>query len=207
MFFRNPASRAERNDLDREDQLLESKLSMTSSIFRQPIRQIAYVVEDVREAAARHSALYGSGPFLVGKLPSLSGTYRGKEHVVEMTAALGQWGAMQVEFLQQDSSGPSVLREPNLQGSKKLELHHLACIVDDIESAVAGFEKAGYAVASRLSTGAADIAFIDMLAEEGCFIELASAKAITPVFDLVAQVAVGFDGQNTVREWDFNPPS
>lgn len=181
---------------------------MTSSIFGQPIRQIAYVVEDVREAAARHSALYGSGPFLVGQLPLLSGTYRGQEHTVVMTAALGQWGAMQVEFLQQESSGPSVLRELDLQRSKKKSVfHHLACLIDDVESAVAYFEKAGYAVASRLSTGAAEVAFIDMLAEEGCFIELASAKAIAPVFDLVAQMAVGFDGQNPVREWDFNPPS
>lgn len=180
---------------------------MTSSIFGQPIRQIAYVVEDVREAAARHSALYGSGPFLVGKLPSLSGTYRGQQSVVEITAALGQWGAMQVEFLRQDNSGPSVLRELDRQGGEKQELHHLACIVDDIESAVAGFEKAGYAVASRLSTGAGEIVFIDMLAQEGYFIELGSAKLITPVFELVAQMAVGFDGQNPVREWDFNPPS
>lgn len=44
---------------------------MTSLLQSAAIRQIAYFVPDVREAALRHATLYGSGPFFV-KMPHFS---------------------------------------------------------------------------------------------------------------------------------------
>lgn len=178
---------------------------MYSRLLGQPVRQIAYVVEDVRRAAARHSALYGSGPFLVGKLPALPTIHRGQEQIMDVTAAFGQWGGVQVEFLQQNNDGPSVLRELLVEGRTKLDIHHLAFLLDDVESVVSGFKEAGYTEAARIFTGSEDIVYIDMLEEEGCFLELASAGLMSGLFNLVAQMAEGFDGQEPVREWDFNP--
>ena len=45
-----------------------------------PIRQIAYFVPDVRVAAARHAALFGSGPYFVAEhIPLRKALYRGRE--------------------------------------------------------------------------------------------------------------------------------
>lgn len=170
-------------------------------LLGQPIRQIAYATNDVRKAAARHSALYGSGPFLIRKPPPLRSVHRGKEGVLELTVAFGQWGAMQVEFMQQDNSGPSVLRELHPEGSGKTVLHHFASIVDDLDSAVDALARAGYGEASRLATLAGDAVFIDMLAEDGYFFELyESTPLVVDFYDAVAKAATGFDGRDPVRE-------
>jgi len=39
--------------------------------FKWPVKQIAYLVNDVREAALRHSAHFGSGPFFVIDYPPI----------------------------------------------------------------------------------------------------------------------------------------
>jgi hypothetical protein len=173
-------------------------------LLAQPIRQVAYATTDVRKAAARHSALYGSGPFLVTKLPPLPSVHRGKEGILEMTVAFGQWGAMQVEFMQQDNTGPSVVRDLYPEGSRDTVLHHLCCIVDDLDTAIDGFARAGYAEVSRLITSAGDAVFIDTLANEGHFIELyQSTPTVVAMYDTVANAALGFDGSNAVRESGF----
>lgn len=175
-------------------------------LLRQPIRQIAYVVPDVREAAARHSALYGSGPFIVGRLPEIPTIHRGDEGILEMTAGFGQWGSMQVEFLQQHGSAPSILRE-NLNHESKMSLHHFACIVDDIDDAVEELKKSGKQEVSRIFTSPNPIVFIDTVQEHGCFLELLSGSAVTTMYDFVAELAADFDGRNPVREWDFTQPN
>jgi len=173
-------------------------------LLAQPIRQVAYATTDVRKAAAHHSALYGSGPFLVTKLPPLPSVHRGKKGTLEVTVAFGQWGSMQVEFIQQDGGGPSVVRDLYPENSRGTVLHHFCCIVDDLDSAIDGFVRAGHAEVSRVIISAGDAVFIDMLASEGHFIELyRSTPAILAMYDTVAKAAVGFDGRDAVREWDF----
>lgn len=169
-----------------------------------PIRQIAYVVSDVRQAAARHSAMYGSGPYLVGSLPTLDTVHRGKPQPLEMTMAFGQWGTMQVEFLQQTNDAPSVLREIPGNGERDI-LHHYCCIVDDVDASAAAFVQAGYAEASRISVGTGSIVFIDTLNDHGCFIELVAGSEMAAMYDMVANLAKGFDGTDPVREFTFAP--
>jgi hypothetical protein len=173
-------------------------------LLGQPIRQIAYVVKDVREAAKRHSALYGSGPFLVNKTPAMKSIHRGQAGVLELNVAFGQWGTMQVEFMHQINSGPSVLHDLFPEGSGKTGLHHFACIVDDLEGTVDAFKRAGHKEAGRLDTVAGDTVFIDRLADEGYFIELyGSCPMLTGMYETIAKAAVGFDGREPVHDWDF----
>lgn len=174
------------------------------ALFGQPIRQIAYAVDDVRAAARRHSEIYGSGPFLVKRTALMRATHRGRDAELQLEVAYGQWGAMQVEFMRQISPGPSVIRDLYPEGSGRTGLHHFACIVDDIELATAEFVSAGYSEAGRLYTGVGDIVFIDRTADEGCFIELyAVSPAVTAMYDTVARAAAGFDGRDPVVEWDI----
>ena len=64
---------------------------MSQRTFRKyPVRQVAYYVPDVREAAKAHSANFGSGPFFVAEhIPISLCRYRGKPGVFDHTSAYG----------------------------------------------------------------------------------------------------------------------
>ena len=175
-------------------------------LLNQPVRQIAYYVNDVREAARRHTARHGSGPFFVVDFPPQTVSYRGQQVPFNITCAFGQWGAMQVELLQQNDDGPSVLHELYPAGSGKTGIHHMAIIVDSLEQAVATFTEAGYGEAARMTSDAMNLTavFIDTVADYGHFIELYEPKpAITMLYGMVANAAVGFDGHDPVRPLKF----
>jgi len=109
---------------------------------------------------------------------------------------------MQVELLQQNDDGPSVLHEMYPAGTGKTGIHHMAIIVDNLDVAIAEFAKAGYPEAARMSSEAMQITavFIDTRSAYGHFIELYEAKpAITMLYDLVANSAKDFDGSDPVR--------
>lgn len=175
-------------------------------LLNQPIRQIAYYVEDVNEAARRHSALYGSGPFFVLDIPEMDVTYRGKKQPFEHTTAVGQWGNIQVEFLQQDGDEPSILRELYPAGCGRTGLHHVALFVDDINDAVAQMEKAGFPEVCRSGPKGTDTfaVFVDTVQQFGHFVELYEPKpALAALYEMVAKAATGFAGSDPVRSLKF----
>lgn len=171
-------------------------------LLGQPIRQIAYYVNDVVEAATRHSALYGSGPFFIIDYPLLVVTHRGRQVSFNHTAAVGQWGAMQVELLQQKDNAPSILHDLFPAGSGKTGLHHVAMFVDNLEDAVAGFAKAGFPEVMRATPAGMDVTavFVDTVAVYGHFVELYETKPVLAgLYEMVAAAAVRFDGRDPVR--------
>ncbi len=169
-------------------------------LIDQPVRQIAYYVHDVKEAAKRHMALYGSGPFFLMEAPPLPARYRGKDMPFHHTTAFGQWGTMQVELLRQNDDLPSVLHDLYPVGSGRSGIHHAAIIVDDLEEAIANFAKAGYSEAMRVTPPGITAVFIDTVRTLGHFIELYEpTPAISGIYDMVAKAAIGFDGSDPIR--------
>lgn len=172
-------------------------------LFGQPIRQIAYYVEDVREAAKAHSALFGSGPFFILQIPPLDVVYRGEAVPYDQTAAVGQWGAMQVELLQENlDDGPSILHELYPKGSGRTGIHHVAMFVDDLEQSVAQFAAAGFPEVMRAKPRGTDMCavFLDAIATHGHFIELYEpAPPLAALYEMVAKAAEDFDGSDPVR--------
>jgi hypothetical protein len=167
-----------------------------------PIRQIAYYVEDVEAAARRHSALFGSGPFLEFDPFELEAVHRGVQVAFETKAVFGQWGALQVELLQQDDLGPSVLRDLYPLGSGRGGIHHMAMFVDDLALAVDRFAKAGHAEVMRVSSRAFGVSavFVDTCDVLGHYIELYEpVAALRQLYATVAAAAEGFDGDEPVR--------
>ncbi|MFD2580079.1 hypothetical protein ACFSTD_18995 [Novosphingobium colocasiae] len=70
--------------------------------------QIAYFVPDVHAAALRHHQMFGSGPYYVLDEVSLPFCeYRGEPARWSISSAFGQWGDIQVEFMQQNDALPS----------------------------------------------------------------------------------------------------
>lgn len=185
--------------------MFDARLPTPPLLLGQPIRQLGYFVPDVEAAARRHSALFGSGPFLVHHGLQPLSTHRGHSRPCKVSVALGQWGDQMVEFVQQDSPGPSVFRDIFPEGSGGYGLHHVAIIVNELEGGVAALEAAGLPIAGRLRSGdgtdqAYDAVFADASAALGHMIELyAAVPPVLSIYGLVAAAAEGYDGSDPLR--------
>jgi hypothetical protein len=169
-----------------------------------PIRQIAYVVNDVRAAALAHHRLFGSGPYFVAEhIPLKTALHRGTPAPFDHSSAYGQWGAVMIEFVQQNNDGPSAVRDMFAPGEEGM--HHVALFVDDIQAARADFVANGMAEAlyAEMSDGFA-FAMMDATATLGHMVELYEpAAALTGFYDFVRESAVGWDGSDPVRDIAF----
>lgn len=169
-----------------------------------PVRQIAYFVRDVRAAAVRHAALFGSGPFFVAEhIPLRRADHRGVPGTLDHSSAYGQWGEVMIEFVQQNDAGPSVFRDLYPDGGEGM--HHVALIVPDLTAARARFAADGLEVAlhAEMMDGFTFL-MIDAVERFGHFIELYEATpTLTGFYDLVRDASDGFDGQAPIREIVF----
>lgn len=173
-------------------------------LIDQPIRQIAYFVDDIQRAAERHHQLFGSGPFFHMEEIQQTVTYRGKESEYRHSAAFGQWGAMQIELMQSISGGPNILYELYPEGSGTYGLHHVALIARDLEATVAEFGAAGYPEALRAYMPEMDmtVVHVDTLERYGHFVEVYSnAQSILDFYDMVEAAAKDFDGKDLIRKF------
>lgn len=154
-----------------------------------PARQIAYFVEDVRAAAVRHRALFGSGPYFVAdRIPLHDCRHRGEPAELDHGSAYGQWGELMIEFVQQNNAGPSAFRDMYPAGSGREGLHHVALFVDDVDAAIARYAAQGYPCALRARTGTGLVfAMIDTVAAYGHMLELYSPTA--GLIDFYAMIA------------------
>ena len=139
---------------------------------RLKICQIAYFVDDVREAVPKMHQTFGAGPFLVSDNIQLAwAELRGIAGNFVHTSAYGQWGDVMMELVQQDSEGPSPFRdmfEPGQQG-----IHHVAVMVDSMKEAYEHFASQGFDVAAKAeTTSGVEFAFIDTVEKFGHMIEI-----------------------------------
>ncbi|HET8612933.1 MAG TPA: VOC family protein [Sphingomonas sp.] len=169
-----------------------------------PIRQIAYYVPDVRAAAARHSALFGSGPYFVAEhIPLRRVLHRGREAALDHSSAYGQWGGVMIEFVQQNDPGPSVFRDMFADGEEGL--HHVALIVDDLAAARDRFGREGLEVAlhAEMMDGFTFL-MIDAVSRYGHMIELyEGVPALTGFYDMVREASLDFGGRDPIRDISF----
>lgn len=171
-------------------------------IFDKPYRQIAYFVPDVRVAALEHHRTYGSGPFYVAEnvqLPFCQ--YRGRDWSWKMTSAFGQWGEVQVEFMQQDDDRASMLHDLFPAGSGRYGVHHLAFIVDDLWQTTEALLAQGHSLAlhARMANGI-EATLVDTSRVNGHMIELYEpTPPLLELYRFIAEQAVGFDGSDPVR--------
>lgn len=172
---------------------------LSAKALGQPIRQIAYFVDNAEQAARQHHQLFGSGPFfLVEHIPLSVCLHRGQPAQLDHTSAYGQWGGIMVEFCQQNNPGPSVFHDhPGGCGA----LHHVAVMVEDLAAAMQQYEQAGHATAlyAEAVNGPA-YAMMDCLVGLGHFVELYEAsEQLVGFYELVRAVAQDWDGSEVIR--------
>ena len=170
-----------------------------------PIRQVAYFVPDVRAAAERHAALFGSGPYFVADhIPLRRSLHRGREVPLDHSSAYGQWGEVMIEFVQQNNDAPSAFRDMYPEGPGGI--HHVALFVDDLDAALRGYNDAGFETAlyAEMNSGFA-FAMADAFAAYGHMIELyMPTPELTDFYDMVRQAAQDFDGRDLIRTISFS---
>lgn len=164
-----------------------------------PLRQIAYFVEDVEQAALRHSRLFGSGPFfLVENIQLAVCQYRGQPGRLDHSSAYGQWGELMIEFCQQNNPEPSVfLEHPGGTDS----VHHVAIMVEDLPTALEEYARSGHETAlyAEITAGQA-YAMVDCLSSLGHFVELYEpSEMLTGFYALVRDAAQDWNGEQVIR--------
>lgn len=164
------------------------------------IVQVAYVVNDVVEGARHWAERFGAGPFFVRHhIPMHDSVHRGRPAPFDHSNACGQWGPVMVELITDHGTGPSVVRDMYAPGEEGL--HHVACFVDDLDAAVAGYTDLGYEVAGAGNAyGLTPVRYIDTIAERGHLTELyVPTGRLRDFYAMVAGAAEDWDGSDPVR--------
>ena len=168
----------------------------------QPIRQIGYVVEDIRKAAEQHHRMFGSGPFFVGDHSRATVTFEGKEVEFRYSVAFGQCGRVQVELLQAHDDLPSILNRRHPFGSGLYGMHHVAVFADDLDSAIRDLEAAGHPLFFEYRDDDEGIraVMVDTFSSYGHDLELyQKGPFIDRFYNMVEEAAKGFDGKHLIR--------
>ena len=157
-----------------------------------PIRQIAYIVEDL-DAAIRHwTAFAGIGPWTVYKNTSMRGHCRGADTTVKMNVGLSYQGEVQIELIQVTSRTPSPYQDPG--GHSLIGMHHIAWLSHDIDADVARAKQRGMVPAFEASNGVVRVAYMESAAEPGLLLEFIEAAPV--VLESFAS------GVKAAQEWD-----
>lgn len=155
-----------------------------------PVIQVAYHVEDVREAARRWHAMTGIGPFFVqDHVPLVRASSDGVDVVFDQTCAVAQWGEVMLELVQVHSVEPPALL-PYGMG-----LHHLAVLVEDLDATVATLEELGHRIVLDAATPQLRFVFVDPGPELGHLIECyEAAPYVQKLYAAVRRAADHWDG-------------
>lgn len=159
-----------------------------------PIRQIAYIVEDL-DAAIRHWMDYaGIGPWTVYKNASMRGHCRGADTTVKMNVGLSYQDEVQIELIQVTSRTPSPYQDAG--GHSLVGMHHIAWLSHDIDGDVAKAMQRGLVPAFEASNGVVRVAYMESAVEPGLLLEFIEAAPV--VLENFAS------GTKAAREWDGN---
>jgi methylmalonyl-CoA/ethylmalonyl-CoA epimerase len=169
-----------------------------------PVMQLGFVVPEL-EPAALHWARLGVGPFfLLEHISFAEVLYQGQPTRFDMSAAVAQWGEVQVELICQHDAVPSIYSD--FARSHRHGLQHLGVMTDSVPAHLATLAAEGIEPVQS-GTTANDIRFAyinsDRMpgAHEGGMIELIEhGPAIDGFFAMVKKAAQGWDGLNPLRK-------
>jgi len=162
--------------------------------------QIAYIVPDLEAALEHWTSRIGAGPFfIIDNVEFKQQWFRGQPVDVKTRMALGYWGDVQVEFVEQLNAAPSPYREFLDAGHSGM--HHLGVISESLDTDVAELERRGL---KRLYWGETTVgvrfAYVDSDFHPGGMIELIEASpTVLGLFGAVREAARNWDGSDPIR--------
>lgn len=157
-----------------------------------PIRQIAWLVEDL-EASIRHwTSFAGIVPWTVYRNTTLHGHCRGVQTQVKMHVGLSYQNEVQIELIQVISRTPSPYQDKT--GRTLVGMHHVAWLSSDIDGDVARAKQRGLVPAFEASNGVVRVAYMESAAEPGMLLEFIEAAPV-----VLESFAAGI---KATKEWD-----
>jgi len=173
--------------------------------FGQPddgVIQMAYVVEDIRQAMDTWVKKLNVGPwFLLDSFAGVDAQYRGKPTSASVSLAMSFAGHMMVELIQEHDKVPSVYRETIEK--RGYGFHHWGIATKDFDRSVREYEASGYEMAflARVPTGGR-VGYLDTTRDLPGMVELIELGAsFDPVFSSFYRATIGWDGAEPVRSF------
>ncbi|HEY1075933.1 MAG TPA: VOC family protein [Fontimonas sp.] len=159
---------------------------------RGPVRQIAWVVDDLEASIRRWIGLHGVGPWTVYRNATMAGRCRGQDTSVKMHVGLSYQGEVQIELIQVLSKTPSPYQDGH--GRSLNGMHHIAWHSTQLDADVAAATSRGMRAVFEASNGAVRVAYLEADDDAGVLYEFIEAvPAVTDSFTA---------GQLAARQWD-----
>ena len=151
-------------------------------------------------AARAWAANFGAGPFFLNRhIPVTDVVHRGQPSAFDHTSAYGWWGSIMVELFCQHNDNPTAVTERFAKGQGGL--HHMACIVPNLDAALGVASSMGLHVAQSAKAGATTFVFVDDVARHGHYWELyESSPGLRGFYAMVRDAHENWDGRDPVRD-------
>jgi len=164
-----------------------------------PVMQNAFVVKDLDATLDHWNRKMGVGPFYVFEhVQFKEAYYRGETARFDMTAAIGYWGDVQIEFILQHDEAPSIYKDFESQGLRGMQ--HMGVMTQNLDEHLARLEPLGIVPIQwgSMPTGMR-FAYVSSDFHPGAMIELIeSGPVIDGYFKLMKESADRWDGTNGV---------
>lgn len=164
------------------------------------IRQNGYVVRDIEAALAHWTEVLGVGPFYYFEhVPIEDFHYRGEPSSLEVSIALGNWGALQIELIQQRNAAPSMYRDFLAAGNEGLQ--HVAVWTQQMDEELAALASAGFEIGQSGRVGHnGRFVYLETETHPGTIVEVSEISGGKGrFFEQIAREAQAWDGTNPVR--------
>ncbi len=167
------------------------------------LRQNAFVVPDLEAALDHWTRVMKVGPFVLYEHVDYGGvTYRGKPTHIDASVAMGYWGDVQIELIEQHNDAPSIYRDFLLAGRKGLQ--HMGTYTSSYEEDLARLAREGIQPVQAGGEGiGVRFCYIETDPAVGWMIELIEeTPAIRELNAKLYALARDWDGRDPVRRPD-----
>lgn len=171
-----------------------------------PIKQVAYIVDDLDRAIRQWIKLTGVGPWMLFRNTTMQGECRGVPTIVKMNVGLSYQAGMQIELIEVLSQTPSPYQDA--RGQPLIGMHHIAWHSKNLDQDVAQAKARGLSTAFSASNGSVRVAYMESADAPGVMLELIEATAmVLDGFAAGLKATETWDGiSNPVQVFDFEAP-
>lgn len=178
---------------------------MAVAALQAPIDQIGILTDDLDRAVDDWIRRFGVGPWMMFKNVLMEGTYRGKPTSVTIDVALGYRGDTQIEFIKATNNSASPYRDADLK--PLMGMHHVAWLVDDLDTVTREMEAAGMVRVFFAQNPAVRVGYFEDPAQQGMLFEIIEGQGQREMIQQGIAASKNWTGENAITVIDFAAPS
>ena len=162
-----------------------------------PVVQLGYVCDDAVEVSRYWAKHFGAGPFhLIEEICFENWTYHGEPQDLPLKITIGNYGSVQLEFIQPLKQCANVYSDIHTGGCTP---HHYGLLVPNIAEAAQHLELQHPVTSASVPSGA-KLAYFDTRATVGMYTEfIDDIEEVRAIFKMTADDAANWDGKDPIR--------